>query len=79
VVEWRYRGRVVTAGDVELSRKFIAPARFAGTCYRAANWHSLGLTTGRGKASNSKRPNRSIKAVLGYPLTPRLRELLSQS
>jgi hypothetical protein len=39
----------------------------------------LGLTTGRGKASNNKRPNRSIKEVLGYPLTLRFRELLSQS
>jgi hypothetical protein len=39
----------------------------------------LGLTTGRGKASTSKRPNRSFKEVLGYPLTPRFRELLSQS
>jgi uncharacterized protein DUF4338 len=58
---------------------FIDPGRFRGTCYRAANWRCLGLTTGRGKASTSKRPNRSIKEVLGYPLTPRFRELLSQS
>ena len=58
---------------------FIDPGRFRGTCYRAANWKLLGLTTGRGKDSTSKRPNRSIKEVLGYPLTPRFRELLSQS
>jgi hypothetical protein len=64
---------------VYFAETFIDPARFRGTCYRAANWKSLGLTTGRGKASNSKRPNRSIKEVLGYPLTPRFRELLSQS
>ena len=31
------------------------------TCYRAADWKLLGLTTGRGKNSTSKRPNRSIK------------------
>jgi hypothetical protein len=64
---------------VYFAETFIDPGRFRGTCYRAANWQSLGLTTGRGKASNSKRPNRSIKEVLGYPLTPRFRELLSQS
>jgi len=58
---------------------FIEPGRFRGTCYRAANWKLLGLTTGRGKDSVSKRPNRSIKEVLGYPLTPRFRQLLSQS
>lgn len=55
---------------------FIDPERFRGTCYRAANWMLLGRTTGRGKQSNSYVPNRSIKEVLGYPLTRRFRELL---
>jgi hypothetical protein len=55
---------------------FVDPERFRGTCYRAANWVLLGQTTGRGKQSNSYVPNRSIKEVLGYPLTPRFRELL---
>src|ERR1700683_2754389 len=64
---------------VYFAETFIDPGRFRGTCYRAANWQLLGLTTGRGKDSTSKRPNRSIKEVLGYPLTPRFRELLSQS
>jgi Domain of unknown function (DUF4338) len=58
---------------------FIDPGRFRGTCYRAANWKLLGRTTGRGKASNSYKPNRPIKEVLGFPLTRRFRELLSQS
>ena len=64
---------------VYFAETFIDPGRFRGTCYRAANWKLLGLTTGRGKDSSSKRPNRSIKEVLGYSLTPRFRELLSQS
>jgi hypothetical protein len=64
---------------VYFAETFIDPGRFRGTCYRAANWKLLGLTTGRGKDSVSKRPNRPIKEVLGYPLTPRFRELLSQS
>jgi hypothetical protein len=55
---------------------FIDPERFRGTCYRAANWVLMGSTTGRGKQSNSYVPNRSIKQVLGYPLTKRFRELL---
>jgi hypothetical protein len=55
---------------------FVDPERFRGTCYRAANWILLGKTTGRGKQSNSYVPNRSIKEVLGYPLTKRFRELL---
>jgi hypothetical protein len=55
---------------------FVDPERFRGTCYRAANWVLLGKTTGRGKQSNSYVPNRSIKQILGYPLTKRFRELL---
>ena len=55
---------------------FVDPERFRGTCYRAANWVLLGRTTGRGKQSNSYVPNRSIKEVLGYPLTKHFRELL---
>lgn len=47
---------------------FVDPERFAGTCYRAANWQVLGLTTGRGKDDLSHRPNRSCKQVLGLPL-----------
>ena len=57
---------------------FVDPERFRGTCYRAANWVVMGVTTGRGKQSNSYVPNRSIKQVLGCPLTRRFRELLSQ-
>jgi len=57
---------------------FVDPERHRGTCYRAANWMLLGRTTGRGKNCPNKRPNRSIKDVLGYPLTPRFRELLAE-
>ena len=55
---------------------FTDPGRFAGTCYRAANWRPLGLTTGRGNNDRSNKPNRSLKLVWGYPLTPRFRERL---
>jgi Domain of unknown function (DUF4338) len=57
---------------------FVDPERYRGTCYRAANWMVMGRTTGRGKNCPNKRPNRSIKDVLGYPLTPRFRELLAE-
>jgi hypothetical protein len=81
-------GRVTSAlpGDWErmyshpvyFAETFIDPGRFRGTCYRAANWVLMGRTTGRGKASNSYIPNRSIKEVLGLPLTRRFRRLLSE-
>src|SRR5277367_621976 len=81
-------GRVTSAlsGDWErmyshpvyFAETFIDPGRFRGTCYRAANWVLMGRTTGRGKASNSYVPNRSIKEVLGLALTRRFRKLLSE-
>ena len=58
---------------------FIDPARARGTCYKAANWIALGLTTGRGKASNGHRPNRPPKQVLGYPLRRDFRRRLMES
>jgi hypothetical protein len=57
---------------------FVDPERFRGTCYRAANWVVLGRTTGRGKDDHTNRRNRSLKEVLGYPLTPRFRDLLQR-
>jgi hypothetical protein len=57
---------------------FVDPARFQGTCYRAANWIALGRTTGRGKNAPSKKPTRPVKEVLALPLTRRFRELLSE-
>jgi hypothetical protein len=57
---------------------FIDPQRFRGTCYRAANWTMMGLTTGRGKDAPTKEVNRSIKEVLGYALVKDFRQRLSQ-
>jgi hypothetical protein len=55
---------------------FIDPARFRGTCYRAANWQVLGLTSGRGNNAPTMRPTRPVKQMLGLPLHRRFRELL---
>ena len=55
---------------------FIDPARFHGTCYRAANWQHLGSTTGRGHNAPTKKRTQPVKELFGYPLTPRFRQLL---
>ena len=55
---------------------FIDPGRFAGTCYKAANWIGLGETTGRGKDDMYHKANRPIKQVLGYPLVRDFRQRL---
>jgi hypothetical protein len=62
---------------VYFAETFIDPGRFRGTCYRAANWQLLGLTTGRGKNDQTNKPNRPIKEILGLPLTSRFREHLT--
>ena len=61
---------------VYLLETFIDPERFAGTCYRAAHWLYLGLTTGRGKDDRTNRPNRSLKQLWAYPLRPDFRRRL---
>ena len=48
---------------------FVDTERYAGTCYYAANWKFLGKTTGRGIKEKTRRVTRSIKDVLGYPLS----------
>jgi hypothetical protein len=56
---------------------FTDPSRFRGTCYRAANWVSLGLTSGRGNNAPTKKPRVPVKEILGYPLSERSRQILS--
>lgn len=72
-------GERVYGHPIYFLETFVDPERFRGICYRAANWVALGRTTGRGKDDQTDRPNRSIKEVLGYPLTRRFRQLLQQT
>ena len=61
---------------IYLLETFVDPERFRGTCYRAANWTYLGLTTGRGKNGRTSQPNRSRKEHWVYPLTQDFRRHL---
>jgi hypothetical protein len=65
------------AHPIYFAETFIDPQRFRGTCYRAANWIPMGVTTGRGKDDQAHKANRSIKEVLGYPLVKDFRQRLS--
>jgi hypothetical protein len=62
---------------VYYAETFVYPDRFRGTCYRAANWIVLGITTGRGKAAPTPEPNRPKKEVLGLPLVRDFRKRLT--
>jgi hypothetical protein len=64
---------------VYLLETFVDTERNKGTCYRAANWICLGKTTGRGKADQTRKPNRSLKDVWVYPLGRDFREKLCQN
>lgn len=64
---------------IYLLETFIDPQRFEGSCYRAANWIYLGLSTGRGKADLTHRPNRSLKELWVYPLGRDFRAKLCQA
>jgi len=55
---------------------FVDTERYAGTCYYAANWAFIGKTTGRGIKEKTQRITRSIKDVLGYPLSNDFRSKL---
>ncbi|EIC23079.1 DUF4338 domain-containing protein [Thiorhodovibrio frisius] len=66
----RYGERLV------LLETFVETPRFAGTCYRAANWHDLGETTGRGKCDRTHRAALPRKAIYVYPLAADFRAAL---
>lgn len=57
---------------------FVDQERFAGTCYKAANWINLGQTTGRWRKDKKGEKERHIKDILGYALSKNFRELLRE-
>jgi hypothetical protein len=61
-----------------LVETLVDPARFAGHCYRAANFRGLGPTTGRGRMDRARvRLGAAVKMVWVYPLVPDARQRLS--
>ena len=61
-----------------LLETFVEKQRFAGTCYKAANWQNVGDTQGRGKLDTKHARSLPIKSVWVYPLSPSFRKLLTQ-
>ena len=54
--------------------------RFAGTCYRAANWILLGETAGRGRMDRYHQADGSARKLLFvYPLCPEVQQRLRQA
>lgn len=59
-----------------LMETFVETGRFAGTCYRAANWLHVGQTKGRGKLGPQGVQSVPIKDIFLYPLTRNFRAVL---
>lgn len=53
---------------VFLLETFVECERFRGTCYRAANWTSVGMTRGRTRNDSRHRIEVPVKEVFVYPL-----------
>jgi hypothetical protein len=60
---------------VLLLESFVDTERFAGTCYRAANWICVGRSEGRGTKSRTG-DRASIKELWVYPLAREFRQKL---
>ncbi len=59
-----------------LMETFVDGNYYKGTCYKAANWELLGMTTGEGLVRKGKAYTTSPKMIFVNPLTKRFREIL---
>jgi hypothetical protein len=62
--------------SVVLVETFVEHQRFAGTCYRAANWRHVGRTAGRGRGDRENRCAQPSKDIYLYPLVRNWRRRL---
>jgi len=69
VVVRRIRGdwQVKYGHGLDVLESFVERGRFAGTCYRAANWRCVGSTRGRSRQDRDRRQRVPVKDVYLYP------------
>jgi hypothetical protein len=60
-----------------LLETLVDPSRYRGTCYRAANWISVGQTQGRGRMDRTRQAHGQAKEIFLYPLRRDWRDQLS--
>ncbi|MGH8613221.1 MAG: Druantia anti-phage system protein DruA [Gammaproteobacteria bacterium] len=63
---------------VHLAETFVDVSRFAGTCYRAANWVCVGQTQGHAKRGHRYHRHGVVKDIYLYPLMRHWRAALTQ-
>ncbi len=62
--------------DITMVETFVDTTRYAGTCYKAANWQKLGQTKGRSRQDRDRNLEVAIKDIFVYPLRRDFRQLL---
>ncbi len=72
--DWRHK----YGHSVVLLESFVERERFAGTCYRAANWQALGSTRGRSRQDRTHTLQVPVKDVYACPLRADFREELTR-
>ncbi|MFQ5641822.1 MAG: Druantia anti-phage system protein DruA, partial [bacterium] len=62
--------------EIAMVETFVDTTRYAGTCYKAANWLNIGRTKGRSRQDRDRTFKVSVKDVFVYPLRRDFRKLL---
>ena len=71
--DWRLR----YGNEPVLLETYVEHNRFKGTSYRAANWHCVGQSQGRGRQDRTNQKALLIKGIYVFPLCSKYREMLS--
>ncbi len=61
---------------IAMVETFVDTTRYAGTCYKAANWTHVGQTKGRSRQDRDRTLKTPIKDILTYPLRRDFRKVL---
>lgn len=67
------------AVDPVLLETLVDRERYHGTCYRAANWVSVGFTQGRGRMDRTGKAQGPRKEIFLYPLDRHWRKQLCEA
>lgn len=59
--------------DLLLAETFVDASRYQGTCYRAAGWHCVGVTSGHARKHSGYQPHGEPKLLLMKELAPKAR------
>ena len=70
--DWKHR----YGTDIVLVETFVDTTRYAGTCYKAANWLKIGQTKGRSRQDRDRTVKVSVKDVFVYPLRRDFHDLI---